>query len=154
MKMSVEQRIRELGFELPPPPKPVGAYVSAVRTGNLVFTAGQLPSREGKIIAAGKVPADVSLEAAQKAAQVAVLNGLAAVAGLVGSLDCVRRIVRLNCFVNSAAGFTDQAKVANGASELLAAIFGEAGKHSRCALGAAELPLNAALELDLVVEVG
>jgi enamine deaminase RidA (YjgF/YER057c/UK114 family) len=123
------------------------------RAGNLVFTAGQLPGREGKLVATGKVPTDVSLEAAQKAAQVAVLNALAAVVGVAGSLDCVRRIVRLNCFVNSAAGFTDQAKVANGASELLTAIFGEAGKHSRCAIGAAELPLNAPLELDLVVEI-
>ena len=152
--MSVEQRIRELGFELPPPPKPVGAYVAAVRTGNLVFTAGQLPGREGKLVSAGKVPADVSLEAAQKAAQVAALNALAAVAGAVGSLDAVRRVVRLNCFVNSSPGFTDQAKVANGASELLTALFGEAGKHTRCAIGAAELPLNAPVELDLVVEVG
>ena len=151
--MSVEQRIKELGFELPPPPKPVGAYVSAVRTGNLVFTAGQLPGREGKLVAAGKVPTDVPLEAAQKAAQVAVLNALAAVAGVVGSLDCVRRIVRMNLFVNSAAGFTDQAKVANGASELLVSIFGEAGRHTRCAIGAAELPLNAPVELDLVVEI-
>jgi enamine deaminase RidA (YjgF/YER057c/UK114 family) len=150
--MNVEQKIRELGFELPPPPKPVGAYVAAVRTGNLVFTAGQLPGREGKLVATGKVPTDVSLEAAQKAAQVAALNALAAVAG-VGSLDCVRRIVRMNLFVNSAAGFTDQAKVANGASELLTAIFGEAGKHSRCAIGVSELPLNAPVELDLVVEV-
>jgi enamine deaminase RidA (YjgF/YER057c/UK114 family) len=151
--MSVEQKIKELGFELPPPPKPVGAYVSAVRTGNLVFTAGQLPSRAGTLIATGKVPASVPLEKAQEASRVAVLNALSAVAGLVGSLDAVKRIVRLNCFVNSAAGFTDQAKVANGASELLSAIFGEAGKHSRCALGAAELPLNAPVELDLVVEV-
>jgi enamine deaminase RidA (YjgF/YER057c/UK114 family) len=150
--MNVEQRIRELGFELPPPPKPVGAYVSAVRTGNLVYTAGQLPTREGKLVASGKVPKDVPLEEAQKAAQTALLNGLAAIGG-VASLDSIRRIVRLNLFVNSAASFTDQAKVANGASELLASIFGEAGKHSRCALGAAELPLNAPLELDLIVEV-
>jgi enamine deaminase RidA (YjgF/YER057c/UK114 family) len=150
--MSVEQKIKELGFELPPPPKSLGAYVQAARTGNLVFTAGQLPSREGRLICAGKVPTNVTIEEAQKAAQQAVLNGLAAIS-TVAPLDSIRRVVRLNVFVNSAPGFTEQAKAANGASELLAAIFGEAGKHTRSALGAAELPINAPLELDFVVEV-
>ena len=152
--MSVEQKIKELGFELPGPPKPIGAYVQACRTGNLVYTAGQIPTRDGKLIVAGKVPADVPIEVAQNAARVAVLNGLAAIGGLIGSLEAIRRIVRLNVFVNSSPGFTEHAKVANGASELLAAVFGEAGKHSRCAIGAAELPLNAPVELDLIVEVG
>lgn len=151
--MSVEQRIKELGFELPSPPKSLGAYVQAARTGNLVFTAGQVPTREGKLICSGKVPTNVSIEDAQKAAQQAVLNGLAAIS-TVAPLDSIRRVVRLNVFVNSAPGFTEHAKAANGASELLAAVFGQAGKHTRCAIGAAELPLNAPLELDLVVEVG
>ena len=151
--MSVAQKIKELGFELPPPPKSLGAYVQAARTGNLVLTAGQIPTREGTLTCSGKVPTDVSVEEGQKAARLAVLNGLAAIS-TVAPLDSIRRIVRVNVFVNSAPGFTEHAKVANGASELLAAVFGEAGKHTRCAIGAAELPLNAPLELDLVVEVG
>ncbi|HUT56741.1 MAG TPA: RidA family protein [Phycisphaerae bacterium] len=151
--MNAEQRIRELGLTLPAPPKPVGAYVQAARTGSLVFTAGQIPTVEGKLTCAGKVPTDVPLEQAQAAARQAALNGLAAIRSLLGSLDGIKRIVRVNCFVNSAPGFTDQAKVANGASELLAEIFGEAGRHSRCAIGAAELPLNAPVELDIIVEV-
>ena len=151
--MSPEKKLTELGLELPPTAAPVGAYVPAVRSGNLVFTAGQLPMAGGELTATGKVPANVPLDAARAAARQAALNALAAVAGLVGSIDCITRIVRLNVFVNSAAGFTDQAKVANGASEMLAEIFGEAGRHTRCAIGAAELPLDAAVELDMVVEV-
>ena len=150
--MGAEEKLEQLGIELPQGAKPVGAYVPAVRTGNLVFTAGQLPMRDGKLTAAGKVPTDVSLESAQAAARTAALNALAAVRGEIGSLDNVVRVVRLNVFVNSAAGFTGQAKVANGASNLLVEVFGEAGKHTRCATGAAELPLNAPVELDLTVE--
>jgi enamine deaminase RidA (YjgF/YER057c/UK114 family) len=151
--MTVEQRIRACGCELPDAPRPVGAYVPAVRAGDLVFTAGQLPMRDGQLTATGKVPTDVPLEAAQAAARQAVLNALAAVRGEVGELDRVVRVVRLNAFVNSAAGFTDQAKVANGASELLLEAFGDAGRHTRCAIGAAELPLDAPVELDLIVEI-
>lgn len=151
--MSPEKKLTELGLELPPAAAPVGAYVPAVRSGNLVFTAGQLPMVAGELTASGEVPGDVSLEDAQVAARQAALNALAAVAGLVGSIDCITRIVRVNVFVNSSAGFTDQAKVANGASEMLAEVFGEAGRHTRCAIGAAELPLDAAVELDMVVEV-
>lgn len=148
-----EQKIVELGLALPPAPKPVGSYVAAVRTDNTVYTAGQLPMKDGELMATGKVPADASIETAQAAARQAALNALAAIAGEVGELSAVRRVVRVNVFVNSAAGFTDQAKVANGASDFLAEVFGEAGRHTRCAIGAAELPLNAAVELDMVVEV-
>jgi len=151
--MTPEEKIRQLGLELPAAPKPVGAYVPAVRAAKMVSTSGQLPMREGKLIATGKVPADVPLETAQAAARQAVLNALAAVRGLTGSLDEVVRIVRANVFVNSAPGFTDQAQVANGASGLLIDVFGEAGRHTRCAIGASELPLNAPVEIDLVVEV-
>lgn len=151
--MSIETRLTELGIDLPSPAKPVGAYVAAVRTGDLVFTAGQLPLKDGQLIATGSVPSDVDLAAAQTGARQAALNALAAIKAEVGSLDAVRRIVRVNCFVNSEAGFTDQGKVANGASEVLKDIFGAAGVHTRCAIGAAELPLNAAVELDLIVEV-
>ncbi len=150
--MGAEQRLKELGIELPPPAQPVGAYVPAVRTGRLIFTAGQLPMQNGQLPAAGKVPQTVSLAHAQAAARQAVLNALAAVRDSAGSLDGVARIVRLNVYVNSSPGFTDQALVANAASELLADIFGPAGAHSRCAIGAAELPLDAPVELDLIVE--
>jgi enamine deaminase RidA (YjgF/YER057c/UK114 family) len=151
--MTPEQHLKAMAIELPPAPAPVGAYVPAVRSGKLVFTAGQLPLRDGRLAAAGKVPTDVPLESARSAARQAVLNALAAIRGEIGSLDSIARVVRLNVFVNSAGGFTDQAKVANGASELLAEIFGDAGRHARCAIGAAELPLNAPVELDLVVEL-
>jgi len=123
-----------------------------VQSGRLVFTAGQLPSKDGKLIATGKVPTEVPLEQAQAAARQAALNALAAAKSLLGSLDKVARVVRVNVFVNSAEGFSDQPKVANGASELLTEIFGDRGRHTRCAVGAAELPLNAPVELDMVLE--
>ena len=150
---SREQTVRRLGFDIPEPARPIGAYVPAVRSGNLVFTAGQIPAKGGKLILTGKVPTDVSLEQAQAAAREALLNALGALRGEIGSLDRVVRIVRLNVFVNSAPGFTDQARVANAASELLEQIFGDAGPHTRCAVGAAELPLNSPIELDLIAEV-
>jgi len=151
--MSVDKRLAELGIELPQVARPVGAYVPAVRAGKLLFTAGQLPLRNGQLIAVGKVPSDVDLQRAYDAARQAALNALAAVKAETGSLDDIAQVVRMTCFVNSAPGFVDQAKVANGASELLADVFGSAGRHTRCAIGAAELPLNAAVELDLIVEL-
>lgn len=151
--MTPQQKIKELGLELPPVAAPAGAYVPAVRTGQLIFTAGQLPMAQGKLLASGKVPSDVPLKVAQNCARQAVLNALSAVQDISGTLDTVARVVRLNVFVNSAHGFTEQALVANGASELLLDIFGPAGRHTRCAIGAAELPLNAPVELDLVVEI-
>ena len=150
--MTIEARLKELGLELPAAAAPVGAYVPAVQSGRLVFTAGQLPSKDGKLIATGKVPTEVPLEQAQAAARQAALNALAAAKSLLGSLDKVARVVRVNVFVNSAEGFSDQPKVANGASELLTEIFGDRGRHTRCAVGAAELPLNAPVELDMVLE--
>ena len=151
--MSAEKKLEQLALELPAASTPVGAYVSAMRTGDLIVTAGQIPLKDGQLVAAGKVPTDVRLGDAQVAARQCVLNALAAVRTLTGSLDAIARVVRLNVFVASAAGFTDQAKVANGASELLVEIFGDAGKHTRCAIGAAELPLNAPVELDMIVEI-
>lgn len=149
--MSAEAKLKAMGIELPAPAAPVGAYVPAVRAAGLVFTAGQLPSKAGKLIATGKVPAGVPLQAARAAARQACLNALAAVRAELGSLDAVARVVRLNVFVNSSEGFTDQAKVANAASELLGELFSDAGRHTRCAIGAAELPLNAPVELDMIV---
>ena len=157
--MTPEQRLAELGLDLPDAARPVGAYVPAVRTGDLIFTSGQIPMRKGELLAKGKVPTDVRADIAEAATIQAALNALAAVKQALGDGDKpgelarVTRIVRMNVFVNSAPGFRDQAKIANAASELLLAAFGQAGRHTRCAIGAAELPLDAPVELDLVVEV-
>ena len=112
--MTITSKINQLGFELPDPPKPVGSYIPAVRTGSLIFTAGQLPFKNGELIVAGKVPTEVSVPDAQAAARQALLNALAAIAGEAGSLEAIKQVVRVNVFVNSAAGFTEQAAVANG----------------------------------------
>lgn len=151
--MTPEDRLRELGLELPPAPAPVGAYVPAVRTGRLVFVSGQLPMKDGELMTQGHVGGEVSVEEAQACARQAALNALAVVAAEVGGLAHVARVVRLTGHVASAAGFTGQAKVVNGASDLVAQVFGEAGRHSRAAVGAAELPLGAPVELEMIVEV-
>lgn len=152
MSQSIESRLAELGITLPEVPAPLAAYVNCVRTGNLLFLSGGLPiDGDKKII--GKVPADVSIEEAVEGARIAILNRLAVVKAEVGSLDKVVRIVTLNGFVSSAPDFYDHPKVINGASELLIEIFGDKGRHSRTALGVAALPLNCAVEINLVVEV-
>lgn len=150
--MSAEKRLKELGLELPKAASAIGLYVPATRHKRLIFTSGQLPMKDGKLMAAGKVGSDVTVEQARSAAAQAAMNALAAAAGLAGSINNITAVVRLNVFVNSAPGFTDQAAVANGASDLLIKIFGEAGRHTRCTIGVAELPLNAALELDMILE--
>ncbi|HUU85246.1 MAG TPA: RidA family protein [Phycisphaerae bacterium] len=152
--MSHSERLAALNLTLPPVAVPVGSYVPALQSGREVLTSGQLPMRDGQLTCTGKVGTDVSLEEAAAGAELAVLNALAAVASVVGGIDRIERIVRVCVFVNSAAGFTDQPKVANGASNLLAKIFGDAGKHVRSAVGVAELPLGAAVELELVARVG
>ena len=150
--MNPEAKLAAMGLALPPPPKPVGAYVPSVRSGNLLFVSGQLPMRDGKLIAKGRVGNEVALEEARQCARQAALNALAAVAAEIGGLKHVARIVRVTGYVASAPGFTEQAKVLNAASDLLAEVFGEAGRHSRAAVGAAELPLGAPVELELVIE--
>jgi len=150
--MNPEEKLRALGLKLPPATKPVGAYVPAVRTGNLVFVSGQLPMRDGELIAKGRVGNEVALEEARDCARQAALNALAAVAAEIGGIEHVARIVRVTGYVASAPGFTDQALVLNAASELLVEIFAGAGRHSRVAVGAAELPLGAPVELELVIE--
>lgn len=152
--MPYEQKLAELGFSLPAPAAPVAAYIPTKRTGNLLFVSGQVPFRDGKLVATGPVPSAVTLEAAQECARQCVLNGLAAVKASIGSLDRVKSIVRVGVFVQSDAGFTDQPKVANGASELLVDIFGDHGRHARAAVGAPSLPLNAPVEVEFVFEVG
>lgn len=148
-----EDKLRELGIDLPKAPEPVAEYVPAVRTGNLVFVSGQLPVRDGDLRFEGKVGSDLTVEEAKEAAELAAVNALAIVRAELGSLDRVRRVVRMVAHVNSADGFTEQHLVANGASELLGELFGKRGRHSRLALGAPELPLDAAVELDTIFEV-
>jgi enamine deaminase RidA (YjgF/YER057c/UK114 family) len=150
----IEDRIKELGLELPPTPKPVAAYVPAVQTGNIVFTAGQLPRTESGLVAAGLVPSQTSVETAAAGAQVCALNALAAIKGLIGDLDKIQRIVKVVVFVASDSDFGGQPTVANGASEVLQKIFEEKGQHARSALGVAALPINASVEVELIVEVG
>ena len=151
--MSVSARLSELGIKLPEVAKPLAAYVPAVRSGNLVYTAGQLPIQAGKLAVTGKVGADVVPEVGKTLARVCALNALAAVDALVG-IDAVTQVVKVVGFVASAPGFNGQPGVVNGASDLLAEVFGDQGAHARSAVGVSELPLNAPVEVELVVEVG
>ncbi len=150
--MSVSDRLAELGIELPEVVAPLAAYVPAVRTGNLVYTSGQLPMQGGKLPAAGKVGAEVTADDGKALARICGLNALAAVHALVG-IDSVVRIVKVVGFVASAPGFNGQPAVINGASELLGEVFGPAGAHARSAVGVSELPLDAPVEVELIVEV-
>lgn len=150
--MGAKERLVELGLELPPVAAPVAAYVPAVRTGNHVYTSGQLPFVDGALVATGKLGADVTPDQGKELAQRCALNALAAIDSLVG-LDAVVRVVKVVGFVASAEGFTGQPGVLNGASELLGQVFGDAGVHARSAVGVAELPLGAPVEVELIVEV-
>ncbi len=150
--MTASEKLRELGVELPAVAPPAGAYIPARRSGTLVFTAGQLPIIDGTLQATGKVGADVDVERARELARMCALNALAAVDALVG-LDAVTGVVKVTGFVASAPGFTDQPAVLNGASELLGEVFADAGAHARSAVGVAELPKNAPVEVEIVVEV-
>jgi enamine deaminase RidA (YjgF/YER057c/UK114 family) len=150
--VTVSQRLTELGIELPEVVAPLAAYVPATRTGNLVYTAGQLPIQNGELVATGKVGAEVSPEQASELARLCGLNALAAVHALVG-IDSVVKVVKVVGFVASAPGFSGQPGVVNGASELFGAVFGEAGAHARSAVGVSELPRNAPVEVEIIVEV-
>lgn len=150
---SPEARLKALGIELPPAPAPVASYVPAVRTGNLVFLAGQGPMAGGKPTVTGKVGAELTEQQGYQAARSTILVSLAALRAEIGSLDRVRRVVKVVGFVNSAPGFTRQPWVMNGASDLLIEIFGDAGKHARTSVAANELPLNIPVEIELIVEV-
>lgn len=148
-----EERLAELGLAVPEVAKPVAAYVPAVRTGNYVWTSGQVPLRDGELMRAGKVGGEVSQEEATECARQCGLNALAAVRAEVGELSAVKRIVKVVVFVASAPGFTAQSQVGNGVSELLGEVFGDAGRHARSAVGVAALPLDSPVEVELVVEV-
>ncbi len=149
----IEEKIKELGFEVPEAPKPLAAYVSALVVGDFVFTAGQIPSVKGELKYKGKVGKDLSEEGGRKAAEICALNCLGAIKGVTGDLDKIDQVVKLTAFVNSAEGFTAQPKVANGASELIGKIFGDKGKHARSAVGVNELPFDAAVEIEMIVKV-
>ena len=151
--MSFKEKLAEIGLTLPVAAAPVAAYVPAVKTGNLVFTAGQLPIVDGKVVITGKVGAEVTPEQAKDMAQICALNALAAIS-LVADIDQVERIIRVGGFVNGVPGFVAIPQVVNGASELLIKLFGEVnGKHARTAIGVAELPLNAPVEIEMTVQI-
>ena len=151
--MNYEEKLSALGLQLPEPPKPVATYVPAVRTGNLLFLSGVLPMRNGQLAYAGKLGRELSVPEGVEAAKVAILNALAIAKQEIGSLDRITRVVKVVGHVASAEGFTDQPQVLNGASDLLVAIFGEAGRHARVATGAAELPRRAAVEIEVILAV-
>ena len=150
---SAAERLAALGLTLPPVAAPVAAYVPAVRTGNHVYVSGQVPVVDGKLQATGKVGESVTAEEAASLARICALNGLAAAAAAAGGLEAIARIVKVTCFVASSPSFSGQAQVANGASEFLIEVLGDAGKHARSAVGMAVLPLDSPVEVELIAEV-
>ncbi len=151
--MAAEDELRRLGIELPSPPKPVATYIPAVRVGELVFLCGVIPVRDGMLAFSGKLGRDLLVSQGYAAARVALLNALAILRAEVGNLDRVKKVVRMVGYVASGEGFGEQPAVINGASDLLVEVFAEAGRHARVAVGVAELPLNAPVELELIVQV-
>src|SRR5919197_783894 len=149
----IEDKLASLGISLPSPPAPAGSYVPVVITHNLVFVAGQIPSEAGQVKFSGKVGRDLSVEAGQQAARLCTVNALAQLKSALGSLDRVKRVVKVTGFVNCDPMFADQPKVVNGASDLLVQVFGEIGKHARAAVGVSSLPLESAVEVEFVVEI-
>lgn len=154
MSMNVETKIKELGLTLPEVPKPVASYIPTLIIGNLLFTSGNLPLKDGKVFYTGKMgEGNNSIETGYEASRLATLNSLSAARAAAGSLSKIKRVVKVTGFVNSTSGFTDQPKVINGASDLLVSIFGEAGRHVRSAIGVNELPLNALVEIEFIYEI-
>jgi len=149
----IEEKINQLGFTLPAAPKPLASYIPAVKAGNLVFTAGQLPIKDGSLAFKGKLGKELNEDDGKKAAQLCALNCLSVIRNEIESLDKIDRVIKLTVFVNSADGFINHPQVANGASDLIKEIFGENGKHVRSAVGVAELPLNAPVEIDMIVKI-
>ncbi|HEX9236018.1 MAG TPA: RidA family protein [Actinomycetota bacterium] len=151
--MGAEQRLRSLSIDLPPASAPVASYVPVVLAGGLAFVAGQIPLSEGRVLTPGKLGAELGVDEGAAAARRCALQALSALRAELGSLDRVGRILKVTVFVASAPGFTDQPKVANGASDLLTEVFGDDGRHARAAVGVAELPLGAAVEVELIAEI-
>jgi enamine deaminase RidA (YjgF/YER057c/UK114 family) len=150
---SAEARVRGLGLRIPEAPAPAGSYVPGVLVDSWLYVSGQLPMAGGAVRHCGKVGLDLGIEEAREAAQLCALNALGVARSVLGSLDRVQRVVKVTAFVNSGPGFTSQPQVANGASDLLASVFGEAGRHARTAAAAPELPLDAAVEIDVIFRV-
>jgi enamine deaminase RidA (YjgF/YER057c/UK114 family) len=148
-----EEKIKKMGITIPEVVRPLAAYIPAMQVGNLVMTSGQVPISAGKVKYMGKVGSDLSEEEGKEAAKLCALNCLSAIKSVIGTLDKIKRVVKLTVFVSSAEGFTAQPKVANGASEFIGEIFGDAGKHVRSAVGVSELPLNSAVEIEMIVEI-
>jgi len=151
--MGIDERMKDLGISLPEVAKPVASYAPAVLSGTYLFVSGQLPTVEGKLKAEGRVGEEVTVDEARDCARTAVLNGLAAARKLLGSLDRIRRVVRIAGYVRSGDTFKDHPKVVNGASDVLQEIFGEAGVHARSAIGCSSLPLGAPVEVEMILEI-
>ncbi len=151
--MMIEDKLASLGITLPSPPAPAGSYVPVVVSHSLAFVAGQIPAEDGQVKFRGKVGRDLSIEAGQQAARLCTINALAQLKAVLGSLDRVRRVVKVTGFVNCEPSFVDQPKVINGASDLLVQVFGENGKHARVAVGVSSLPLDSAVEVEFIVEI-
>lgn len=151
--MSAEQRLKAMKLELPAPPQPLANYVPVVQVGDLLFLSGVLPSRNGQLVMTGKLGQGLSVEQGADAARLALLNGLSIIRNSTGSLDRVKQIVKMVGYVASAPGFAEQPQVLNGASDVLVSLFGDAGRHARVAVGAIELPRNAPVEIELVVQI-
>ena len=149
----IQDKLKEINIILPTPPSVVGSYIPVMTTGNLAFVSGQIPIKDGKVIFHGKVPTEQSIESAQKAARLCIINGLSQLNAHFGTLDNIIKIIRISGFVNSTSDFTEHPKIINAASDLLFKIFGDIGKHSRIAVGATSLPLNSTVEIDMIVEV-
>ena len=148
-----EERLNEMGIELPEAPKPLAAYIPAIQAGEFVYTSGQIPLAAGELKYKGRIGSDLTEEQGYEAARLCAVNCLSAVKSLIGSLDKIAQIVKITGFVNSAPGFTSQPKIVNGASELIEKVFGGAGRHTRSAVGVSELPLGAAVEIELIVRL-
>ena len=149
----IEKRLKDLGISIPNAPKPAGSYVPIVLTGKLAFVSGQIPIKDGQVVYQGKVGDTQSIDDAQEAAKLCVINGLAQIEAYCGTLDNLEKIIKISGFVNSIKDFTEHPKVINAASDLLMKIFDEKGRHSRIAIGVSSLPLNATVEIDMVVEI-
>lgn len=148
----IEERLKQLNITLPTPPKPAGSYIPVVTSGNLAFVSGQIPMQDGKVLFAGKVPTEKSIEDAQNAARLCAVNILAQLKANLGNLDRITKIVRVSGFVNCTPEFSEHPKVINAASDMFFEIFGEKAKHSRIAVGVANLPLNSTVEIDMIAE--
>ena len=149
----IEEKLNELGVSLPTAPKPAGSYVPVVVSGKLAFVSGQIPIKDGQVIYQGKVGIEQSIEQAQKAAKLCIINGLAQINTYFGTLDNLEKIIKISGFVNSAQDFTEHPKVINAASDFLVEIFGEEGRHSRIAIGVSSLPFNATVEIDMLLVI-